>query len=42
MDDLIIFDNLFEKKNDEIHFNLFKEVNIVELTMIIKNFLTGK
>ena len=31
MDDLRILENLFEKHNDEIHFNLFKESNIIEL-----------
>ena len=31
MDDRIILDNLFKKLNDEIHFKLFKESNIVEL-----------
>ena len=31
MDDLKILENLFEKNNDEIHFNLFKESNIIEL-----------
>ena len=31
MDDLKILDNLFKKQNDEIHFDLFKESNIVEL-----------
>ena len=30
MDDLIILDNLFNKHNDEIHFDLFKESNIIE------------
>ena len=29
MDDLIILDNLFKKQNDEIHFDLLKESNIV-------------
>ena len=38
MDDLIILDNLFEKKNDEIHFDLFKESNIVELNNNNKEF----
>ena len=31
MDDLRILENLFEKHNDEIHFNLFKESNIIEV-----------
>ena len=31
MDDLRILENLFEKHNDEIHFNLFKESNIIEI-----------
>ena len=38
MDDSIILDNLFEKKNDEIHFDLFKESNIVELNNNNKEF----
>ena len=38
MYDLIILDNLFEKKNDEIHFDLFKESNIVELNNNNKEF----
>ena len=38
MDDLIILDNLFEKKNDEIHFDLFKESNIIELNNNNKEF----
>ena len=29
MDDLRILDDLFEKHNDEIHFELFKRSNIV-------------
>ena len=29
MDDLIILENLFEKHDDEIHFELFKESNII-------------
>ena len=31
MDDLRILENLFEKHNDQIHFDLFKESNIIEL-----------
>ena len=31
MDDLTILENLFEKRNDEIHFNLFKESNVIEV-----------
>ena len=31
MDDKIILANLFKNLNDEIHFKLFKESNIVEL-----------
>ena len=31
MDDLIILDNLFNKHNDQIHFDLFKESNIIRL-----------
>ena len=43
MDDLIILDNLFKKQNDEIHFDLFKTSNIVELNNNNnKEFLTGK
>ena len=38
MDDLIILDNLFKKQNDEIHFDLFKESNIVELNNNNKGF----
>ena len=38
MDDLIILENLFEKKNDEIHFDLFKESNFVELNNNNKGF----
>ena len=29
MDDFKILENLFEKHNDHIHFNLFKESNII-------------
>ena len=29
MDDFRILENLFEKHNDEIHFGLFKESNII-------------
>ena len=29
MDDFIILENLFEKHNDQIHFDLFKESNII-------------
>ena len=29
MDDFIILENLFEKHDDQIHFNLFKESNII-------------
>ena len=29
MDDFRILDNLFEKNNDQIHFDLFKESNII-------------
>ena len=29
MDDFRILENLFEKHDDEIHFNLFKESNII-------------
>ena len=29
MDDFRILENLFEKHNDEIHFDLFKESNII-------------
>ena len=29
MDDFIILENLFEKNNDQIHFDLFKESNII-------------
>ena len=38
MDDLMILDNLFKKKNDEVHFDLFKESNIVELNNNNKEF----
>ena len=31
MDDLIILDNLFKKQNDQIHFELFKESNIIKI-----------
>ena len=31
MDDFIILENLFEKHDDEIHFDLFKESNIIKL-----------
>ena len=29
MNDFIILENLFEKHNDQIHFDLFKESNII-------------
>ena len=29
MDDFTILENLFEKNDDQIHFNLFKESNII-------------
>ena len=29
MDDFIILENLFEKHDDQIHFDLFKESNII-------------
>ena len=29
MDDFIILENLFEKHNDQIHFDLFKQSNII-------------
>ena len=29
MDDFRILENLFEKHNDQIHFDLFKESNII-------------
>ena len=29
MNDFIILENLFEKHNDQIHFHLFKESNII-------------
>ena len=31
MNDLIILDNLFKKSDDQIHFELFKESNIVKI-----------
>ena len=31
MNDLRIFDDLFEKHNDEVHFQLFKRSNIVSI-----------
>ena len=31
MDDFIILENLFEKHDDQIRFNLFKESNIITL-----------
>ena len=31
MDDLRILENLFEKHDDQIHFALFKESNIIAL-----------
>ena len=31
MNDLTILDDLFEKHNDEIHFELFKRLNIVSI-----------
>ena len=31
MDDYLVLDNLFEKHNDQIHFELFKESNIIAL-----------
>ena len=32
MDDFRILENLFEKHNDQIHFDLFKESNIIALS----------
>ena len=29
MDDFIILENIFEKHDDQIHFDLFKESNII-------------
>ena len=29
MDDFIVLENLFEKHDDQIHFDLFKESNII-------------
>ena len=37
MEDYTILLNLFREKQDEIHFNLFKEVNIIKLTNQNKN-----
>ena len=30
MDDYIILENLFRNQNDEIHFELFKESNVIK------------
>ena len=37
MDDYTILENLFREKQDEIHFDLFKEVNVIKLTNQNKN-----
>ena len=31
MDDYTILENLFRNEQDEIHFNLFKEANVIKL-----------
>ena len=31
MDDFVVLENLFEKHDDQIHFHLFKESNIIVL-----------
>ena len=38
MEDYTILENLFREKQDEIHFDLFKEVNIIKLTIQNKNY----
>ena len=37
MEDYTILENLFREKQDETHFGLFKEVNIIKLTNQNKN-----
>ena len=37
MDDFIILENLFEKHDDQIHFDLFKESNIIAHNNINNN-----
>ena len=41
MDDFRILENLFEKNNDQIYFNLFKESNIIA-HLIIRGIITKK
>ena len=36
MNDLRILENLFEKHDDEIHFELFKRSNIISINIIMK------
>ena len=42
MDDFRILKNLFEKHNDQIHFDLFKESNIIHIVIITKGILIKK
>ena len=42
MDDLIILDNLFKKSDDQIHFELFKESNIIKINNNNKENLIKK
>ena len=37
MDDYTILENLFRKEQDEMHFDLFKESNIIKLNNENKN-----
>ena len=34
MDDYTIFENLFRNKQDSIHFELFKESNVIKLNNV--------
>ena len=38
MDDLLVLENLFEKHNDQIHFDLFKKSNIIAINNDKGNF----
>ena len=42
MNDLRILDDLFEKHNDEIYFQLFKRSNLYQLIMKIKEIIIKK
>ena len=42
MDDFRILENLFEKHDDQIHFDLFKESNIIAHNNNTKEILTKK